>query len=466
MSLARISAQTRAVETAVTRASGGRPVPGNSVDLLVDGPSAYAAMREVIAAATRWIHFENYIIRSDDEGWAFARQLAAKARDGVRVRVMYDWVGSLGTRRSYWRFLRDAGVEVRGFGPPKLFHPLGIFSRDHRKLVLADGRDAVIGGLCIGCEWTGTGRGCSGRPWRDTAVRISGPAVPLLDAAFRHSWAAAGGRVADDESAGDVAASGDAVVRVVVGKPGRERAYRLIELLATGVRERFWVTDAYFLAPQRLLQAFRDAALDGVDVRILVPGSSDIPLVRNLTRIGYRDLLRAGVRMFEWDGPMLHAKTIVADGRWIRIGSSNLNPASLIGNYELDVLIEEPQLAEALEQQFRMDTARSSEILRRPVRAPHRISQRLPAVLSREAPTEASSYRLTRRERRHRATIALRLMASHARRSIFVPAMVALALLAAFFIFAPRVTAYVFGVVCLWLAISAGLAAFQRRADR
>jgi len=462
MTLARISAQTRAVETAVTRASGGRPVPGNAVSLLVDGPAAYAAMRDVIARASRWIHFENYIIRSDDEGWAFARQLAGKVRDGVHVRVLYDWIGSVATKRSYWRFLQDAGVEVRAFGPPRIANPLGIFSRDHRKLVLADGSDAVIGGLCIGCEWTGIGVD-GGQPWRDTAVQISGPAVPLLDAAFQGIWAAAGSPIPSAESASEVPARGDAIVRAVVGEPGRERAYRLIELLATGARDRFWVTDAYFLAPTRLLQAFRDAARDGVDVRILVPGMSDIPLVRNLTRIGYHELLRAGVRIFEWEGPMLHAKTIVVDGRWVRVGSSNLNPASLVGNYELDALIDDADLADALEQQFRLDIARASEIVRRPLRGPRRISQRLPAVLAREAPTEAAPYRRSVRERRQRATVALRLMASNARRSVFVPAMIALAALAALFLLAPTITAYVFGVLCVWLAVSAGLAAFRQR---
>jgi cardiolipin synthase len=462
MTLARISAQTRAVETAVTRASGGRPVPGNAVSLLVDGPTAYAAMRDVISRASRWIHFENYIIRSDDEGWSFAKLLARKAGEGVRVRVLYDWIGSIGTRRAYWRFLRDAGVEVRAFGPPSISNPLGIFSRDHRKLVLADGGDAVVGGLCIGCEWTGNGVD-GGQPWRDTAVRISGPAVPLMDAAFRGIWGAAGLPIPEMESAPDVPACGDAVVRAIVGKPGRERAYRLIELLATGARERFWVTDAYFLAPPRLLQAFRDAARDGVDVRILVPGTSDIPLVRNLTRFGYRDLLRTGVRIFEWEGPMLHAKTIVVDGRWVRVGSSNLNPASLIGNYELDALIDDADLADALEQQFRLDIARASEIVRRPLRGPRRISRRLPAVLARTAAAEAAPYRRSMRERRQRATVALRLMASNARRSVFVPAMIALAFLAAFFLLAPRFTAYVFGILCVWLAVGAGLAAFRQR---
>lgn len=465
MSLERISAQTRAVQAAVSRAAGGRPVPGNTVTLLVDGPVAYEAMREVIRGARHWVHFENYIIRSDDEGWEFARLLAERSRAGVRVRVQHDWVGSVSTRRALWNFLREAGCEVRAFGPPRPLDPLRILSRNHRKLVVADGADAVIGGLCIGCEWTGRGAPDS-QPWRDTAVRVTGPAAAALDAAFRSTWAIAGGTVPDSEAPGSVPESGGAEVRTIVGEPGKERAYRLIELLATGVRERLWVTDAYFVAPQRLLQSFRDAARDGVDVRILVPGSSDLPVVRNLTRIGYRDLLRSGVRIFEWDGPMLHAKTAVVDGRWVRVGSSNLNPASLVGNFELDVLVDDPDLADAMERQFRLDIARSAEVTRRPVRLGPRISRRLPTALQRQPPEEAVAHIRSRKERRRRAVVAFRIMASHARRSVFVPAMIALAVLAVLFLLLPRIMAYVFGAICVWLAIGAGQAAFRRRADR
>jgi cardiolipin synthase len=150
----------------------------------------------------------------------------------------------------------------------------------------------------------------------------------VLEQAFAVTWEAAGGRLPDDDVAGRVTPQGEAEVRVISGEQGRERAYRVIELLAAGSINRLWITDAYLVAPPRLFQSLRDAARDGVDVRLLVPGSSDLPLIRNLSRIGYRDLLRSGVRIYEWDGPMLHAKTIVADRRWTRVGSSNLNPSS------------------------------------------------------------------------------------------------------------------------------------------
>ena len=456
---------TQSVACAINRAAGGRPIPGNHVELLIDGPATYAAMLDLIARASRWIHFENYIIRSDAEGWRFAEALGARAREGIPVRVLYDAVGSMFTSRKLWRFLRGAGAEVRPFHPLRPLQIVTNFARDHRKLVVADGTAAVIGGLCIGREWTGDGKRIL--PWRDTAVGIRGPAAAVLDQAFARAWAVAGRALPHEEAAGRVTPEGQGQVRVIVGEPGRERAYRVIELLAAGSMQRLWITDAYMLAPPRLFQALRDAAGDGVDVRMLVPGSSDLPLVRNLSRIGYRELLRSGVRIYEWDGPMLHAKTIVSDGRWVRVGSSNLNPSSLIGNYELDVLIEDLALAESMERQFRMDIGRSREVRRRPLRGPRRISEALPTALTRSDPElSPGRYRRPPREVRHRAALALRTIASNARRSVFLPLAAIFVSLGLLFFVLPRQTAYVFGVICAWLALSAAREAFRRRADK
>jgi cardiolipin synthase len=453
------------VTSAINRAAGGRPVPGNQVELLIDGPCAYDAMLEVIAGATRWVHFENYIIRADSAGRRFAELLVRRAREGVHVRVLYDGLGSFATRRSFWRLLRQGGVEVRPFRPLSPIDLVSNFSRNHRKLVVADGSRAVIGGLCIGCEWTGE-EAADGSPWRDTAVRIAGPAAAVLDQAFAQTWEIAGGRLPDDDAAGRVTPQGEAAVRVIAGEPGRERTYRVIELLAAGSINRLWITDAYLVAPPRLFQALRDAARDGVDVRLLVPGSSDLPLVRNLSRIGYRDLLRSGVRIFEWDGPMLHAKTIVADGRWSRVGSSNLNSSSLLGNWELDVLIEDATLAEAMERQFRLDVARSREVIRRPAKGPQRLSAALPPVLRRAEPEViGEAHEPTSRERRRRAALAVRALIANARRSIFVPLSMILVSLGALFFVLPKITAYAFGVLCGWLAISAWREAFRRRGE-
>lgn len=452
---------------ALDRAAGARAVGGNRVELLFDGPAAYPAMLDLIARAEQWIHFENYIIHDDRTGWRFAEALADRARAGVRVRVLADWLGSRATGRPYWSFLRRAGVEVRLFGPPhwQLFRNL---VRDHRKLVTADGTVAVTGGLCIGDAWAGDpGRGIL--PWRDTAVRIEGPAVPLLDAAFARIWRAAGGEVPPADHRDDVTEVGETSVRVVAVEPGQARSYRTIQLLAAQARSQIWITDAYLLPPPPLLQTLLDAARDGTDVRLLVPGASDIPLVRNLTRIGYRDLLRAGVRILEWEGPMLHAKTFVVDGRFGRVGSSNLNASSLLGNYELDVVIEDRAFCVGLESQYRIDAARSSEVALRERRAPDRLRPYLPAAYVRTSAAEegdfaeAPPHHLTPRERRDRTVVLLRTVASAARLSIYGPLLLAFVGVAVVAVALPRVVAWGVGALSLYVALAAAAELLRRR---
>jgi cardiolipin synthase len=452
----------RPIEAAINRAAGARPLPGNRVTLLVDGSAAYGAMLAQIAAARQWVHLENYIIRDDAIGRRFAEALSVKAREGVAVRVLYDWLGSINTSRRYWRDLRSAGVEVRCFNPPHLLQVFANLSRDHRKLLVTDGACAVTGGQCIGDEWIGDpARGLA--PWRDTGVEIAGPAATALDAAFDVTWRASGGVIPAAEHRPEVPAAGDAEVRVVVGEPGRERAYRTLEYLTAGSVERLWITDAYLVPPPRLFQALVDAAQDGADIRLLVPSTSDIAVVRNLTRIGYRRLLRAGIRIYEWDGPMLHAKTMVADGRWVRIGTSNLNASSLLGNYEVDVLIEDVAFAREVESLFRRDLDQSLEVERR-VRGHGRLQQVLPTGLQRRrsGPVPVAHPR-SPRQFRGRAAVAARTLISAARRSVYGPLSLILVTLGTLFLFLPRTTAYAFGVVCVWLALAAGVEAFRRR---
>lgn len=437
------------------RAAGSRPIPGNAVDLLIDGPATYAAMFEAIAGAEQWIHFENYIIRSDATGWKFAEALAAKARAGIRVRVLADWFGSIGTRGHYWRFLRDAGIEVRSFSALHLLDPLRNLSRDHRKLVSVDGRDATIGGLCIGDEWTGD-PAKKILPWRDTAVRVRGPGAAVLDATFSRTWAVAGGSIPDTDRPGRVAECGSAAVRVVAGEPGQARTYRLLTAVAAGSEQRLWITDAYLAPPMPLRTALVDAARDGCDVQMLVPGMSDLPFVRNLSRVGYRDLLRAGIRIHEWEGPMLHAKTFVADGHLTRIGSTNLNYASLLGNWELDLLIDDPILGASLEQRFRKDALGSREVVRRALKGPQQVRAWLPEVLERPTPPiEATDHHFTIRERRRRTVVTLYSVAAGAGRSLFFPIFMAVVLLGIAAFFLPRVVAALTSLTALWLAQSA-----------
>ncbi len=433
------------------RVSRSRPVPGNHVTFQHDPATAYEAMLDLIASARRWVHFDNYIIRDDRTGQRFAEALAARAREGIAVRVLTDWLGSFGTGRRYWRQLREAGVEVRIFGPPTL-RLLANLSRNHRKLVVADGEVAVTGGICIGDEWVGdpeTGQ----QPWRDSSVRIAGPAAAVLDQAFGRVWARCGAALPDDEQATEVAAAGPAAVRVLEGEPGMARLGRLVTLNLATAAERVWITDAYLVAPRALAQEMADAVRDGVDVRILVPGLSDLPVIRNMTRMGYRHLLSAGVRIYEWGGPMLHAKTSVTDGRWVRIGSTNLNWSSLLGNWELDVIVEHHHAATEMEGAFRRDLAQSAEVLLRPVRGPPRLQRVLPAVLAIGTPEEAPPpHRRGRQERRRRRLVAMAALAASARRALLGTLALLLLAVAVLSLLLPRVAGIVLGAMSLLVA--------------
>ncbi len=340
--------------------AGAAPVAGNSVRLLRDGAENYPAWLDAIGAARNVIDFENYIVRNDATGRQFAAALADKARQGVQVRVLYDWLGCIGTPRAFWRALREAGAEVRCFNRPRLDSPLFWLSRNHRKSLRCDGV-GFVAGLCVGDVWTER----PGHPaWRDTGIELRGPAVADIAAAFAQSWAhAGGGRPGPDVADSAPEKLGTISLRVIGSRPNTMGLYRFDQLIAGIARHTLWLTDAYFVGTTAYVQTLCDAARDGVDVRLLVPGASDLPVAKALSRAGYRPLLEAGCRVFEWDGPMLHAKTAVADGRWARIGSSNLNIASWMGNWELDVAVEDEGFAGAMQDMFRADLDHATEIL-------------------------------------------------------------------------------------------------------
>jgi cardiolipin synthase len=344
------------------------------VQLLRDAAENYPAWLSAIESARHWVHFETFILRDDMIGRQFADLLAAKARAGVRVRLIYDWVGSLGyASRRFWRHLNDAGVDVRRFNSPSLENPFGWINRDHRKMIGVDGRIAFVTGLCVGQQWLGNPRRHID-PWRDTGIAIEGPAVAAIEAAFADSWkATASGALPRSERPHqrNIAAVGNTAVRVIAGVPNVAGMYRLDQLIADIARHRMWLADAYFVGTTPYVQTLCAAARSGVDVRILLPGSNDIPIVRAFSRAGLRPLLEAGVRIFEWNGSMMHAKTAVADGRWARVGSTNLNVTSWLSNRELDVIVEEPRFAKQMEDAYLADLSNSTEIVlennRRPV---------------------------------------------------------------------------------------------------
>jgi cardiolipin synthase A/B len=352
-------------EQALSRTAGAPLVAGNHVQLLKDARENYPAWLDAIARAERCIFFENYIIGDDAIGQRFAAALAARARAGVRVRVIYDWVGGLGLgSHKVLAPVVAAGGEVRVFNAPSPLSPFGWMQRDHRKMMAVDGRVGFVSGLCVSARWEGdAANGIA--PWRDTGISISRPAVADIERAFAQVWAAAGAPL--PEAAFTPVASmprtGDVPLRVLANLPNYANLYRLDQLIATMATRTLWLTDAYYVGIAPYVQALRAAARDGVDVRLLVPGVSDLLAVSALSRAGYRTLLESGIRVFEWNGSMLHAKTAVADSRWARVGSTNLNIASWIGNYELDVAIEDAAFARQMEAAYEEDLCNATEIV-------------------------------------------------------------------------------------------------------
>jgi cardiolipin synthase len=442
------------VDQAFARASGAPLVAGNEVRLLKNADQNYPAWLEAIGAARRTIHFESYIIRDDEIGREFARALTAKARLGVRVRILYDWLGALGkTSRRFWRDLRDSGVEVRCFNPPGLSSPFGWVFRDHRKMLAVDGQVAFVTGLCVGRAWAGDpARGVE--PWRDTGIALRGPAVADLEAAFAGMWVQAGAPVPGDDLPGPapVPSAGDVAVRVIASMPGTAEVYRLDQLIAAAARRTLWLTDAYFVGTTPYVQSLRAAARDGVDVRLLVPGATDVWVLRGLSRAGYRPLLEAGVRVYEWNGSMLHAKTAVADGRWARVGSTNLNLQSWIGNWELDVAVEDEGFAAQMERMYLDDLDRATEIT---------LTERARVVKAAEAPRPAG--RRTGSAGRAAAgavTLGSAMGAAMTGRRVLGPAearvvgaaAIALLVLALLALVWPRVVTVPLAVIAIWLA--------------
>ena len=238
---------------------------------------------------------------------------------------------------------------------------------------LSPARFRFFTGWCHSARWRGqsaTSAEIATLPWRDTGVRVQGPVAAEAETAFAQTWALAGGNTWPSTTiTGDQAFSSDSGssrVRLIVGQPQSSPLFRLDQLMISQAKYRLWLTDAYPVGTPAYLDGLRRAAQAGVDVRLLVPGSSDLPWLGLLARSGYRALLEAGVRVFEWNGPMLHAKTAVIDGHWARVGSSNLNPASWLGNYELDVAIECTHFGAQMEAQFLTDLNHATEIVLRP----------------------------------------------------------------------------------------------------
>lgn len=452
---------------AFSRVAGAPLIAGNAVELLVDAEANYPAWLSAIASARSSILLENYIFRADATGRRFLDALVERAQAGVQVHVIRDWLGCIGqSHESFWRPLVDAGGAVRTYSPFRLLRPLAAISRDHRKVLVVDAEVGFVSGLCISDRWLGDpAHGVD--PWRDTGVAIRGPALGSLIHAFNDSWRQLGAELPPLVLglADGIKPKGDVDLRVIATRPNDVGLYRLDQLVAALAQQRLWLADAYFVGTAAYVQALTAAARDGVDVRLLVPGSSDVPAVGSMSRAGYRPLLEAGVRVFEWNGSMMHAKTAVADGRWARVGSTNLNVASWIGNAEIDVAVENVEFAVAMALQYQRDLDNATEIVlagktkvRRGGTKPRKRARRLGNGSS--GRVAASAMRMANN---FGAALTRRRPLGDAESGIVLSVALLLGIVAAIAIWWPRVIAWPLSILCAWLALATALRGWRMR---
>ena len=337
------------------------PSCGNDVRLLVDAAQAYPAMIEAIEAARHHVHLLFYIWNDDATGRRFLDALVHKAREGVQVRLLCDAMGSPSMGGRFARALVDAKGQIARFLPPRLTTGMPTLNfRNHRKILVVDGEAGFTGGINIGDEYAGA--------WKDLAIAIRGPAVDQLQEVFADDWYfAAGEDLADPAYFGrhQGRSLGEATCGLVASGPDcrHEQMQDVLFMAINEAKERVFIVSPYFIPNPPILAALRSAAFRGLDVRVMVPGRSDVRVSRWASRSFYPDLLEVGARLFEYQAGILHAKAVLFDRRLSLVGSANINNRSFRLNFEASMMVGDPALNEALASLFEADMARSREIL-------------------------------------------------------------------------------------------------------
>jgi len=354
---------------ALVRDRALRFTDGNHIELYTTGRDGLHAMLAAIERAERRIHLETYILRADQIGSEFLASLTERARDGVEVRLLYDAFGSFGLEESALEPLRAAGGEAVAFNPLTRLWPRFVpRRRDHRKILVVDGQVAFMGGLNIGDEYvSGLGRSAPGEAWRDAHVRVEGPGVRDLEAVFLESWFRADGPALPWSALLERQPAPVGKVRCAVladGPTYRRRRSRdlLLFALATAERE-VRVVSPYFAPGRRVLEALGAASARGVRVSLLLAGDrTDHPSLMYATRAVLPRLLARGVRIFEYDAAMMHAKLACFDTDWCAVGTSNLDRQSFEHNYEVNLVVEDAELAKRASAVFDADAACAREV--------------------------------------------------------------------------------------------------------
>jgi cardiolipin synthase len=371
---------------AIEEALAGTPLSiGNRAVLLEDGAETYTAMLGAIKAAKHHVHMEVYLFEADGAGKEFAAALAERARAGVKVRLIYDALGSLRTPKEFFKELSDQGVDVAAFNPlaPGTVIKSGVDAinhRDHRKLTVIDGRVAFLGGINISGVYGSLSAGSwftsrpsredvpiDKRPWRDMQARLSGPVVADLQRSFLKQWAGLRkeSAIEGNEYYPQLPAQGPHVVRAIEGSPKEDGVNAMYVAFISAIdnaEKEVLMMNPYFVPHERLLRALEGAARRGVDVKLILPSRSDSWLAFYAGRSFYEHLLQAGVKIYERKDRILHAKTATVDGVWSTVGSTNLDWRSLLYNDEINIVVFGTEFADQMNGVFRNDLAESIEI--------------------------------------------------------------------------------------------------------
>jgi cardiolipin synthase A/B len=346
---------------------------GNKVTLLADGQAAYAAMFKAIQGARDHINLETFLIDDDNVGRKFSNLLLKKQAEGIQVNLIYDSVGSFTTPSAFFQRMREGGINVVEFIPINPLKPRGKWllpHLDHRKMLIVDGKIAFTGGINISSVYSSR---LSGRdeddgtplPWRDTDVQIEGPAVAEFQKLFLHTWSRQNGpKLSERNYYPNIKEDGNSLVRVVGSTPGSGNRIMFIVYVAaiTFAEHSIHLTNAYFIPDEQTLKAFKDAARRGVDVKLLLPGTSDSSLALYAARYTYSELLESGVKAYERRNALLHAKTAVIDGVWSTVGSTNMDYWSLLNDDEVNAVVLSREFAVEMEEIFAKDLVESHQI--------------------------------------------------------------------------------------------------------
>ena len=359
---------------AMEEAATGKPlIAGNKVTLLFDGPRTIAAMMAAVTAAKDTINLETYLFDQDPLGQKFADLLIAKRGEGVQVSIIYDCVGTLGTPQVFFDRMQEAGIRLLPFHPVSPLHHFGhwrINNRDHRKILVVDGKVAFTGGVNITAAYSSSslfrskGNQATAVGWRDTHLQIEGPAVTPLQWMFLDNWVSQGeGQLPDRDYFPLQPEVGDRVLRVLASRPGGDpEIFKAYFLAIQGARKTIYITAAYFVPDPQILKALEDGARRGVDVRIILPSVSDSAAVFYAGHSFYTHMLKAGIRIYELKTSVLHAKTAVIDGNWSTVGSTNLDMRSFLHNKEVNVVVLGDAFGREMGSAFQEDLRDSREI--------------------------------------------------------------------------------------------------------